>query len=83
MKWIHGRAGQNATRLKGVARTAASTTAGPAATGTATGVTAASTTSGPAAAGTTATTAAGTTGTTTGGWNTTSLQHANADNDES
>ena len=72
MKWIHGRAGQNATGLKGVARTAASTTAGPAATGTVTGVTAASTTSGPAAP-----------GTTTGGWNTTSLQHKNADNDES
>ena len=57
MKWIHGRAGQNATRLKGAALT--------------TGVTASGTTT------------VGTTGATTNGRNTTSLQHANADNDES
>ena len=57
MKWIHGRAGQNATRLKGAALTTGATTSG--------------------------TTTVGTTGVTTNGRYTTSLQHANADNDES
>ena len=56
--------------LKGEALTAGGTTNGT--TGTASGTTTAGTTSGPAA-----------TGATTNGRNTTSLQHANADNDES
>ena len=76
MKRIHGRDG-----LKGAAPTTGGTTNGT--TGAASGTTTVGTTSGPAATGTTATTAAGTTGATTGGRNTTSLQHANADNGES
>ena len=71
MKRIHGRDG-----LKGAALTTVGTANGT--TGTASGTTTVGTTSGP-----TATTAAGTTGATTNGRNTTSLQHANADNDES